>query len=96
VPVLHSDVVPFFAEHDILIGAILTDNGCEFCGPDNHPHGLYLVLDEIVHRRSKVRVPRPNCSVKRFKLIQLHCGYHQQAEIIAALFTIILRLPERE
>ena len=34
VAVLHNDVVPFYARLDLPIGALLTDNGREFCGTE--------------------------------------------------------------
>jgi hypothetical protein len=35
VAVLHNDVVPFYARLDLPIGAVLTDNGREFCGTED-------------------------------------------------------------
>lgn len=32
VPLLHNDVLPFYAAQGIPIDRILTDNGREFCG----------------------------------------------------------------
>jgi hypothetical protein len=37
VAVLHNDVLPFYARLDLPIGAVLTDNGREFCGTERHP-----------------------------------------------------------
>ncbi len=34
VAVLHNDALPFYAEHDIAVRAILTDNGREYCGTE--------------------------------------------------------------
>ncbi len=66
VAVLHNDVIPFYKEHEIEIGAILTDNGREFCGTDAHPYELYLELNDIEHRRTRVRTPKTNGFVERF------------------------------
>lgn len=42
VAVLHNDVLPFYRNLDLPVGAVLTDNGREFCGTENHPYELYL------------------------------------------------------
>jgi len=63
---LHNEVLPFYAERDLLVAAILTDNGREFCGTESHPYELYLALNEIEHRRTKVRKPQTNGFVERF------------------------------
>ena len=66
VAVLHNDVLPFYAELDLPIGAVLTDNGREFCGTERHPYELYLALNDIEHRRTKVGSPKTNGFVERF------------------------------
>lgn len=66
VAVLHNEVVPFYEEHELEIGAVLTDNGREFCGTDMHPYELYLSLCGIEHRRTRVRRPQTNGFVERF------------------------------
>ncbi|GIV58051.1 MAG: IS481 family transposase [Rhodothermaceae bacterium] len=66
VSVVHHDVVPFYKKHKLSIGAILTDNGTEFCGTAEHPYELYLTLCEIEHRRTKVGRPQTNGFVERF------------------------------
>lgn len=67
VAVLHNDVLPFYADHHLTVQALLTDNGREFCGTDNHPYELYLALNDIEHRRTKVRSPKTNGFVERFQ-----------------------------
>ena len=48
------------------VGAVLTDNGREFCGkPETHPYELLLAIEDIEHRRTKVRSPRTNGFVER-------------------------------
>jgi Integrase core domain len=64
--VLHNDVLPFYARLDLPIGAVLTDNGREFCGTERHPYELYLALNDIEHRKTKVGSPRINGFVERF------------------------------
>jgi len=66
VAVLHNDVVPFYARLDLPISAVLTDNGREFCGTERHPYELYLALNDIAHRKTKVGSPRTNGFVERF------------------------------
>lgn len=64
--VLHNDVLPFYADRSLPVNAVLTDNGREFCGTDNHPYELYLALNDIEHRRTRVRTPQTNGFVERF------------------------------
>lgn len=64
--VVHNDVLPFYQAHDLSVKAILTDNGREFCGTETHPYELYLALNEIKHRRTKVRSPQTNGFIERF------------------------------
>lgn len=66
VAVLHNDVLPFYAQHELPVGAVPTDNGREFCGTERHPYGLYLALNDIEHRKTRVRSPRTNGFVERF------------------------------
>lgn len=66
VAVLHNDVLPFYANLGLPVKAVLTDNGREFCGTDKHPYELYLDLNGIEHRRTKVRTPKTNGFVERF------------------------------
>jgi transposase InsO family protein len=63
---LYNDVLPFYAAQRLPVGTILTDNGTEFCGTPEHPYELYLALNEIEHRCTKVRSPQTNGFVERF------------------------------
>jgi len=66
VHVLNNDVLPFFEKHDQEITTILSDNGREFCGrPDRHPYELFLQLEGIEHRTTRVRRPQSNGFVER-------------------------------
>ena len=67
VAVLHNEALPFYAQHGLEVGAVLTDNGTEFCGTPEHPYELYLTLCEIEHRRTKVGRPQTNGFVERFQ-----------------------------
>jgi len=66
VAVLHNDVLPFYEERGLEVKAVLTDNGREYCGTETHPYEMYLELNEIEHRRTKVRSPKTNGFVERF------------------------------
>jgi len=66
VAVLHNDVLPFYRQFDLPVRAVLTDNGREFCGTEQHPYELYLALNDLEHRRTKVRSPRTTGFVERF------------------------------
>ncbi len=57
--VLNTDVLPHFEAHGAAIQTVLSDNGREFCGrADRHPYELFLQLEGIEHRTTKVRRPQ--------------------------------------
>jgi transposase InsO family protein len=63
---LYERVMPFYDELAVTLGAVLTDNGREFCGrTDSHPYELLLAMDGIEHRNTKIRSPRTNGFVER-------------------------------
>ena len=64
--VLHNDVIPQYEEWGLPVKAILTDNGREYCGREHHPYELYLALNDIEHRTTKVKSPQTNGFVERF------------------------------
>jgi transposase InsO family protein len=76
VAVLHNDVLPFYQERDIAVATILTDNGREFCGTERHPYELYLQLNDIEHRTTRVRRPQTNGFVERFNRTVLDEFFH--------------------
>lgn len=66
VHVLNNDVLPTFEQHGARIATVLSDNGREFCGrPDRHPYELFLQIEEIEHRTTRVRRPQSNGYVER-------------------------------
>ncbi len=66
VHVMNNDVLPTFEQHGARITTVLSDNGREYCGrPDKHPYELFLQLEEIKHRTTKVRRPQSNGFVER-------------------------------
>jgi len=64
---LHNEVLPFYRQHGLRVKAVLTDNGRDFCGKDDHPFELYLELNDIEHRHTQVRRPQTNGFVERFQ-----------------------------
>jgi len=64
---MNDRVLPFFTGEGIAINAVLTDNGKEFRGRhENHAYELFLALNDIEHRFTKVGTPRTNGFVERF------------------------------
>ncbi len=72
VEILHNEVLEQYRKWGVSIKAILTDNGGEYCGNDKHPYELYLVLNDIEHRRTKVKSPKTNGFVERFNKTALN------------------------
>ena len=67
VQILNNHALPFFEEHAAKVQTILSDNGREYCGrPDKHPYELFLQLEEIEHRTTKVGRPQSNGFIERF------------------------------
>ena len=67
VHVMNHDVLPTFEAARARIDVVLSDNGREFCGrPDRHPYELFLQLEDIEHRTTKVNRPQSNGIVERF------------------------------
>jgi transposase InsO family protein len=66
VEILHNEVLPQYQEWGMPVKAVITDNGTEYCGKETHPYELYLSLNDIEHRRTKVKSPRTNGFVERF------------------------------
>jgi len=67
VHLMNGDVIPTFEAHNARIETVLSDNGREFCGrPDQHPYELFLQLEEIEHRTTRVKRPQSNGIIERF------------------------------
>lgn len=63
---MNHDVLPTFEVAGAKIDVVLSDNGREFCGrPDQHPYELFLQLEAIEHRTTKVKRPQSNGIVER-------------------------------
>jgi transposase InsO family protein len=66
VQLMNNDVLPIFERHNVRIAAVLSDNGREFRGrADRHPYELFLQLEDIEHRTTRVRRPQSNGFVER-------------------------------
>lgn len=66
VQLMNNDVLPTFEAHGVTIDAVLSDNGREFCGrEDRHPYELFLQLEDIEHKRTRVNRPQSNGIVER-------------------------------
>jgi transposase InsO family protein len=63
---LYGQVVPFYEAHGLKLGAVLTDNGTEFCGTEDHPFEALLFHLGVEHRRTQVKRPQTNGFVERF------------------------------
>lgn len=66
VAVLHNEVLPRYRKWGLDVEAVLTDNGREFCGTEAHPYEVYLELNDIEHRTTRVKSPQTNGFVERF------------------------------
>ena len=65
--ILYDRVLPFYESHGLEIEAILTDNGTEYKGrPTGHLYEIFLDLNDIEHRTTRVATPRTNGFVERF------------------------------
>ena len=70
---MNGDVIPTFEAHDARIETVLSDNGREFCGrPDQRPYELFLQLEEIEHRTSRIERPQSSDIVGRFRRTLRH------------------------
>lgn len=66
VHILNEDVLPFCEELGVRVNTILSDNGREYCGrPDRHPYEIFLQLEGIEHRKTKIARPQSNGFVER-------------------------------
>ena len=62
--VLYDRVLPFYESQGLKIEHILSDNGREYRGRPMYQ--IFLELNDIEHRRTKVARPRANGFVERF------------------------------
>ena len=66
VHVLNEDVLPFCDTLGVKINTILSDNGREYCGRlDRHPYEIFLQLEDIEHRKTRIKRPQSNGFVER-------------------------------
>ena len=65
--ILYDRVLPFYQSHDLPVQAVLTDNGTEYKGrPTIHMYEIFLELNDIEHRTTRIGNPRTNGFVERF------------------------------
>jgi hypothetical protein len=58
---VHEKILPFYDSHNVVVGAILTDGGREYCGrADKHLYELYLGSQNIEHRVTRPASPWTN------------------------------------
>lgn len=69
VAVLHNEVLPFYKERRLAVSAILTNQSREYCGKENHHYELYLMLNEIEHRKTEIHQSGTNGFMERFNQI---------------------------
>jgi transposase InsO family protein len=66
VHLLNESVLPTFDEHQAKVKTVLSDNGAEFRGRlDKHPYELFLQMEGIEHRTTRIRRPQSNGFVER-------------------------------
>jgi transposase InsO family protein len=63
---LYGQVAPFYEACGLELGAVLTDNGTEFCGTETHSFEATLFHLGVQHRRTRVKRPQTNGFVERF------------------------------
>lgn len=79
---LYDRVLPFYEALGVTVGAVLTDNGREYCGtPHGHPYQLLLAMEDIEHRTTKIRSPRTNGFVRRMNRTLLDECFRVQGRI---------------
>jgi transposase InsO family protein len=72
VALLYRQVLPFYREQGLQLGGLLTDNGREYCGRQQHHFELYLRLNEIEHHYLPLRQTQTNGYIQRFRHSVLH------------------------
>lgn len=55
VAILHNQVLPLYEAWGMDVKAILTHNGGAYCGSSTHPYEFYLRLNNIGHKKGKLR-----------------------------------------
>ena len=92
---MNNDVLPTFAAHGTRIETVLSDSCREFCGrEDRHPYELFLPLEGIEHRTTKVKRQQSNGIVERLQrtLLDEHFrleGRRAWFETIAEMQTVL-------
>lgn len=71
VAVLSDYALPFFEERDLVVEAVLTNNGREFCGTETHPYEGFLATHGIEHWHSSPGKSHSSGFLARFRSIAL-------------------------
>lgn len=71
VTVLKECVLPFFEKRDLIVEAVLTNNGREFCGTEAHPYEQFLADNGIEHWHSRLGKSQTSGFLARFRTIVL-------------------------
>lgn len=79
----NNEVLPTFEAQGAVIDAVLSDNGREFSGrPDQHPYELFLQLEGIAHKTTRVSRPQSNGIVERLHRTLLDEHLRSQGRIV--------------
>ncbi len=81
VAVLDRDVLPFYRDRGLPVGAVLTDNRRAFCGADGHPYPRYLTLNGIERRIMRVSRPLAVGVMERFIHLVLKSFFHNAIRV---------------
>jgi DNA-binding protein Fis len=67
VDLLKHEVLPFLREKNLPLLSILTNYSSQYCGcRDNHLYQQYLALNNIAHKKTKIKSLDSNCLCKKF------------------------------
>lgn len=66
VAVLHYEVLPFYKDFGLPVTAIITNHSRQYCGKQGHHYELYLLLNEIEHRKAPLHQTQANGYMERF------------------------------
>ena len=63
---LNDRVLPFMEEHGVGLLRMLTDQGTEYCGVEQHDYELYLAINDIEHTKKRLSRRKPMVFVRGF------------------------------
>jgi len=68
---LQEDVLPFFANYGLDVEAVLTNNGPEYCGLDDHAFEFFLRTNGIKHLHARPNKKHTSGFLQRFRVVIL-------------------------